>query len=67
MPMFKLHKAKSHTDVKTLKQIEEAYESYTGYDPEDPPPESYHPSWEQEVRRRLLHVYNSLVIICLLL
>ena len=53
MPIFKLHKAKSHTDVKSLKQIEEVYESYTGYDPEDPPPESYHPSWEMEVRRRL--------------
>ena len=47
MPMFKKSKTKSQSvqDLRTLKEIEENLESFTGFDPEDGPisAESFHP------------------------
>lgn len=47
MPMFKKSKTKSQSvqDLRTLREIEENLESFTGFDPEDGPisAESFHP------------------------
>ena len=47
MPIFKKSKTKSQSvqDLRTLKEIEENLESFTGFDPEDGPisAESFHP------------------------